>query len=359
MTYSIIKKSQLEGASRLDAEYYQPEYLDLNLKLKSRKSQPLDDLAEKIICGPFGSEILKGDYQESGAPLIRVANLNNYFVRDDDLIFIDKTLGEKLKKYQVSDGDLVVSQRGTIAMFSKVTNEYPTWNISANLISIKKSNKLDFDYLLAFLNSDYGIKQLYRRLSGQVQSKITTDDVKQIRIFVPDSAKQQEISNVVNKAWNEQENSEKFYQQAEVLLLEKLGLKDFKTENSLSSIVNFSDIKESNRIDAEYFQEKYQKLTNRLKKNKLTSLFNCFDILKSKYFDYKDDGDIGVIKTKQLGRQFIDFQTESKTTQEIINKGRLPIIENNDVIFASMGASVLWEKQIFIMILRTKIKNLP
>ncbi len=26
--FSIIKKSQLEGANRLDAEYYQPEYLE-------------------------------------------------------------------------------------------------------------------------------------------------------------------------------------------------------------------------------------------------------------------------------------------------------------------------------------------
>ncbi|MCL4353216.1 hypothetical protein M1615_01935, partial [Patescibacteria group bacterium] len=31
MTFSIIKKSQLEGANRLDAEYYQPEYfIDFN-----------------------------------------------------------------------------------------------------------------------------------------------------------------------------------------------------------------------------------------------------------------------------------------------------------------------------------------
>ncbi|MBU0999197.1 hypothetical protein KKG24_02720, partial [Patescibacteria group bacterium] len=33
MTFSIIKKSQLEGALRLDAEYYQPEYLELDRKL--------------------------------------------------------------------------------------------------------------------------------------------------------------------------------------------------------------------------------------------------------------------------------------------------------------------------------------
>ena len=39
--YSIIKKSQLEGALRLDAEYYQPEYLELSSKLKGQESKPL------------------------------------------------------------------------------------------------------------------------------------------------------------------------------------------------------------------------------------------------------------------------------------------------------------------------------
>jgi len=29
ITYSIIQKLQLEGALRLDAEYYQPEYLEV------------------------------------------------------------------------------------------------------------------------------------------------------------------------------------------------------------------------------------------------------------------------------------------------------------------------------------------
>ena len=36
ITYSIIKKSELEGALRLDAEYYQPEYLNINSKIKNQ-----------------------------------------------------------------------------------------------------------------------------------------------------------------------------------------------------------------------------------------------------------------------------------------------------------------------------------
>ena len=37
-TYSVIQKSQLEGASRIDAEYYQPEYLRIGKLLTNAKT---------------------------------------------------------------------------------------------------------------------------------------------------------------------------------------------------------------------------------------------------------------------------------------------------------------------------------
>ncbi len=247
MTYSIIQKSQLEGAVRLDAEYYQLEYFELEKKLKSGKF--LNQLSSQIICGPFGSAILNSDYQYSGVPLIRVADLNDWFVKDNDLVFINSGLSNSLKRYQVVGGDIVVSQRGTIAMFSKVTDKFPVWNISANLIAIKKTDKIDFDYLLAFLNSRYGISQLERKLSGQVQPKITTNDIRSIQIFLPSAHLQVDIGELVKTSRKKELESKNFYHQAEDLLLEELGLKDFDEENKLFSIVNLSDCQKFNRVD--------------------------------------------------------------------------------------------------------------
>ncbi|OGK09915.1 hypothetical protein A2767_01575 [Candidatus Roizmanbacteria bacterium RIFCSPHIGHO2_01_FULL_35_10] len=59
--------------------------------------------------------------------------------------------------------------------------------------------------------------------------------------------------------------SNEIYQQAENLLLEELGLRDYKIEDELSCVVNYSDIKTANRVDAEYFQPKYEKLISIIK----------------------------------------------------------------------------------------------
>lgn len=45
--YSIIQKSQLEGAWQLDAEYYQPEYLEMARSLCQHK--PLENFVGSII----------------------------------------------------------------------------------------------------------------------------------------------------------------------------------------------------------------------------------------------------------------------------------------------------------------------
>ena len=50
--YSIIKKSQLEGAKRLDAEYYQPEYLSVVNKIKNSKFDFVSNfLSRSVVTG--------------------------------------------------------------------------------------------------------------------------------------------------------------------------------------------------------------------------------------------------------------------------------------------------------------------
>lgn len=302
ITFSIIQKSQLEGATRLDAEYYQPEYLMLNDKLSGQPR--LLDIAKNVVCGPFGSAILNSDYRDSGIPLLRVTNLNNDFINCEDVIYIEENLSDSLKRYQAFPNDIVVSQRGTVAMFSLVTDEYKKYNISANLISILNSGKINFFYLLAFLNSKFGLDQILRKVSGQVQEKITTDDIKDILVFLPKEEIQDEIANLVIKSYDETKNSKLLYQQAEGLLLEELGLKKFDVEQSLFSIVNLSDVQSANRIDAEYFQEKYKKLIEKIQNKNSKKLGEIVSMKKGI--------EVGAEEYREEGKVFIRVSSMTK-----------------------------------------------
>ncbi|MCC6026309.1 MAG: hypothetical protein LM575_04995 [Caldimicrobium sp.] len=43
--FSIVKLSELEGAKRIDAEYYKPEYLELLSRLRKKGCVPVKDVA--------------------------------------------------------------------------------------------------------------------------------------------------------------------------------------------------------------------------------------------------------------------------------------------------------------------------
>ena len=317
--YSIIKKSELEGAIRLDAEYYQPEYLLIKNKLKN--CPILKTISKNIICGPFGSAILNSDYKKEGAPLLRVNNLNNDFINTENLIFIDNKLGENLKRYKVYPNDIEVSQRGTIAMFSLVTDDYEQYNISANLISILNSNKINFLYLISFLNCKYGNLQLKRKVSGQIQEKITTDDIKEIFIYTPNKNKQENIANIVSNSKKQFDLSKKFYQETEDLLLKELGLENFEkgAEEQLCNIVKFSDVARLRRMDAEYFNSDFERIKTKLENQKTEKLGNLMLVLKG--FEpgseaYKEEGKL-FIRVSSLSKEGITDKDQKYLDEKI------------------------------------------
>ena len=59
--------------------------------------------------------------------------------------------------------------------------------------------------------------------------------------------------------------SQSFYSQAQTLLLQELGLTDWKPKHQLSYTKTFSDTQTAGRFDAEYFQPKYEDIIAKIK----------------------------------------------------------------------------------------------
>ena len=103
---------------------------------------------------------------------------------------------------------------------------------------------------------------------------------------------------------NELENSKLFYSQAENLLLEELGLKDFKNEESLFSIINLSEIKVVKRMDAEYFQPKYAIIEEKIKKHNAHKLGDLVSLKKGI--------EVGAEEYQEEGKVFIRVSSMTK-----------------------------------------------
>ena len=264
--YSIIQKSQLEGNLRLDAEYYQPEYLEVEKKLNSIKTIAVENISESVV--NFGAYSLCNyiKWREEGIPYLNVENIKHGYIDFENVKFIDEKVNEILKKSKVREGQVIITMAGTIGNVA-VAHKIPE-KVNSNQATAKITLKKNFSpyYLAAFLNSYYGQKQTEREIVSSVQPNIFLFQIKNFRVPVISEDGQKEIEKIYKQGLNELEKSKSLYSKAENLLLEELGLKNFEMEDDLSYIVNLSEVKKSHRTDAEYFQPKYDKLISKMKK---------------------------------------------------------------------------------------------
>ena len=92
MTYSIIKLSQLEGAKRIDVEFYHPEYLPVDKVIQKYEN---DYLGKLIIDFRSGWNLPQQDFKENCAVYIRTQNVRPILISKEGIT----CLPEYVKNY--------------------------------------------------------------------------------------------------------------------------------------------------------------------------------------------------------------------------------------------------------------------
>jgi|SRR3989344_3518171 len=265
--FSIIKKSQLEGSKRLDAEYYQPEYLTGIQKIKSSNFDIISNLlSRKAVTGTTPK---RRDCINDGTDIKFVKTDT---LREGQIVFDEADclpVQESRKNSELKSGDIIVTIIGAthdiVGRVARVFPDDPKMNINQNVGLLRPKESSFSSYLSVFLQTKYGRNQLWQQSKQTEQVNLNCREVERVLVPIPDSSFIKEVDDLVVDSYNLVNDSKKIYSQAENLLLEELELKDFSEEQSLCNVVNFSELKEVNRIDAEYFQLKYDKLLEHLK----------------------------------------------------------------------------------------------
>ena len=110
---SVLKMSEVkinnENLFKLEAEFYKKEYLEL--EEITRNFDILKNYANKIECGPFGSNLLDTEYKDDGILVVRPFNLKNCCVETENLVYISP-------KYLIKNS-LKIYKKNTL-LFSRV-----------------------------------------------------------------------------------------------------------------------------------------------------------------------------------------------------------------------------------------------
>lgn len=290
--------------------------------------------------GPFGST-LKGDaYLSSGdIAFIRVQNIKGGFdINDNDLVYISNKDNEKIKSSSLQEGDLILSKVGnSIGYFAKVSSDLGKCNISENNIGIKLSSYSDIEksFILTYLNAKYANKLVLRRKSGNAQPKINVDDLCRIPILIFPKLSEN-IHNLIQLHEAYLNQSILSYKQAEDILNKELGITNIENTKNYS-VKSFSEsFGESNRLDAEYYQDKYDSIKELLDtKENVESLCHIYDnnyipTNKQKY-QYIELSNIGV-NGEISGVEFFNGKELPTRARRLVKK--------NQVIISSVEGSL-------------------
>ena len=270
MQYSVVKSSKIDLGDRIDAEYFEPSYLENESKLRRVNAEPLFKYVKLASSAFYPSAT--GYYKVGEIPFIRCVDCIDYpaitelqkdkFERlPHDFINENKTI-KKIK-----EGDIVITKVGS-PCFASIVYGLDEVALSRTVLGAYKIKGIDPFYLIVFLRSKYGFEQLIRERELTIQYQLTLERVGRILTYVPSENFQKIIRQLFIKSQNLYINEVEQYQKAEQLLLSELGLVDWKPKHTLAFVKNFSDTQKAERIDAEYFQPKYEEIIEAVKSYK-------------------------------------------------------------------------------------------
>ena len=264
-----VRLSNLEFSGRLDAEYYRPSHLRAEALVEKRGGVALSTVSDFLV-GPFGSAFTVENYCDDPTyRYIRGKDVKPMAIAENDNVYMPKSDYERLAKYALKAGDVLISVVGTVGNSALIEPQHVPATFSCKSTAVR-TRGLDPRYLIAYLNSSYGRGLLTRKERGAVQKGLNLDDLKSIKIFVANDTLQARIVEIYQLAATEKSASKTALAASESTLLLALGLENWQAPEPLSYVRSNKEAFASGRLDAEYFSPCVLELLSVLGRDGLT-----------------------------------------------------------------------------------------
>ena len=263
---------------RFDSEYFKKEYIANLLTLKKCNYLKIRDVGNV----KFGTTPSGANFKEYGIPFIRSQNFNHLNVELENIVFCSETFYIEKENSNVKKHDVLFAAVGaTIGEVILIQDNLDKACINQNIGRVRLKNSSPH-FIFTFFKTKYGQSQLMKDNTGNAQCYLNTEKINNFIIPNLSINFQLQIENLVKQAHEKLDHSKSLYSEAEAVLLEEVGLKDFEPSQENINIKSFSEsFGTSGRLDAEYYQPKYEDILNKIKSQNFDRLNNIVEITKS------------------------------------------------------------------------------
>ena len=181
------ERKQLEQTAALFPDGFVES--ELGLIPEGWKVRRIEEIAERVAMGPFGSRITRNNFVETGVPVIRGNNLTNGF-NEKGFVFLTEEKANELQSANAFPGDIVFTHRGTLGQVGIIPKEsqYPRYVVSQSQMLLRVNPHLISPQVVyRFFQSTVGQHALLSNTSQTGVPAISrpTTSLKGIQMVVP------------------------------------------------------------------------------------------------------------------------------------------------------------------------------
>jgi len=340
---SVLNLSEVRNSIedfRIHSEFFKKEFLKNEIKLKSFNSKPLSTYS-KISDGDHSKF---PDNQKREVRYLQARDINDNFLEITSDVFVSKTYLDKNKRSLLKGEDILLSIMGTVGDITILPKGFKPAMCNRALAIIKNIKGISPQFLFSYLTTKFAFIEIERLKNGGVQQRLNLDVLSKLRIPNLGIEFQKMIEVIVLKAQDTRLLSKQSYTKAKNLLLEEIGLQNFTPSKEPVNIKSFKDsFGTSGRLDAEYYQPKYEKIEQAIK-----SYSNGFETLDAFIDDYstgypyksssyiKENG-IPLIRINNIKKGHLDLSKAIQIPKEDLDLSTKDIAYENDILISMSG----------------------
>ena len=172
-------------------------------------------------------------------------------------------------KFALKDGDVLFNRTNSFEWVGRTGIYYQNDDIqrtfASYLVRLNPKESILPEYLCAYLNCKYGEWDIKRRARQSInQTNVNPEEVKEIEIPILKIDVQRKIQDCFTRANSLRVLSKTIYSETELILHEELDIDSSAMVSTTITQKRFSDFVNSGRLDAEYYQPKYDHITKKI-----------------------------------------------------------------------------------------------
>ena len=155
-----------------------------------------------VSTGPFGSVLHKSDYVEEGVPLVNPINIVDDGIVADSSMLVSDATKQRLGKYILKAGDIVVGRRGEIGRCAVVGEGEAGWVCGTGSFFIRPLPSMNPHFLAQIIRSSSCRERLEKASTGTTMKNLSNATLGNLVVPVPPLSEQQRIVGILDDAFD-------------------------------------------------------------------------------------------------------------------------------------------------------------